>query len=209
MGSCIGSKPKSVIWLLRPLASAASGSSVLSVYFFVFAPPSSSRVRESPAIFIQCRQPTARCAASSGTCIVSSPSAPPPAFASTSTSAATQATDLDLPRTLKHPQPARLPGSDTHLSHPAASPTWGTRPASDDVFFVTIPRSHDADSLCSVPKFFRWLSERYPAISQLIAENRIPEFDCLYVRQPLSPLPAFRQLPRSLPVLLLSRAPLR
>lgn len=36
----------------------------------------------------------------------------------------------------------------------------------------------------SVPKFFRWLSERYPAISQLIAENRIPEFDNLYVRQP-------------------------
>ncbi|KAK0378675.1 XRN 5'-3' exonuclease [Colletotrichum limetticola] len=33
----------------------------------------------------------------------------------------------------------------------------------------------------SVPKFFRWLSERYPAISQLIAENRIPEFDCLYL----------------------------
>ncbi|EPQ64573.1 Bgt-5086 [Blumeria graminis f. sp. tritici] len=31
-----------------------------------------------------------------------------------------------------------------------------------------------------VPKFFRWMSERYPAISQLIAENRIPEFDCLY-----------------------------
>ena len=47
-----------------------------------------------------------------------------------------------------------------------------------------------------VPKFFRWLSphqyevlherltrdrmsERYPAISQLIAENRIPEFDNL------------------------------
>ena len=37
--------------------------------------------------------------------------------------------------------------------------------------------------LCSVPKFFRWLSERYPAISQVIAENRIPEFDCLYVRK--------------------------
>ncbi|KAK4137654.1 hypothetical protein BT67DRAFT_438900 [Trichocladium antarcticum] len=35
-----------------------------------------------------------------------------------------------------------------------------------------------------VPKFFRWISERYPAISQLIAENRIPEFDCLYVREP-------------------------
>ncbi|KIV92728.1 hypothetical protein PV10_03999 [Exophiala mesophila] len=32
-----------------------------------------------------------------------------------------------------------------------------------------------------VPKFFRWLSERYPGISQLIAENRIPEFDCLYL----------------------------
>lgn len=25
------------------------------------------------------------------------------------------------------------------------------------------------------------MSERYPAISQLIAENRIPEFDCLYL----------------------------
>ncbi|KAH8166019.1 hypothetical protein CIB48_g2226 [Xylaria polymorpha] len=32
-----------------------------------------------------------------------------------------------------------------------------------------------------VPKFFRWLSERFPAISQLIAENRIPEFDNLYL----------------------------
>lgn len=40
----------------------------------------------------------------------------------------------------------------------------------------------------SVPKFFRWLSERYPAISQLIAENRIPEFDCLYVRCPIPPV---------------------
>ncbi|KAL8726035.1 MAG: hypothetical protein Q9166_006980 [cf. Caloplaca sp. 2 TL-2023] len=30
-------------------------------------------------------------------------------------------------------------------------------------------------------QFFRWMSERYPAISQLIAENRIPEFDCLYL----------------------------
>lgn len=40
------------------------------------------------------------------------------------------------------------------------------------------------DLLHSVPKFFRWLSERYPAISQVIAENRIPEFDCLYVRYP-------------------------
>ncbi|KAI9041744.1 chromatin-binding exonuclease XRN1 [Aspergillus affinis] len=32
-----------------------------------------------------------------------------------------------------------------------------------------------------VPKFFRWLSERYPSISTLIAENRIPEFDNLYL----------------------------
>jgi 5'-3' exonuclease len=35
------------------------------------------------------------------------------------------------------------------------------------------------------------MSERYPAISQLIAENRIPEFDALYVRL-FSPL-ALRQ----------------
>ncbi|KAI5780880.1 putative exonuclease Kem1 [Geopyxis carbonaria] len=32
-----------------------------------------------------------------------------------------------------------------------------------------------------VPKFFRWISERYPTISQLIAENKIPEFDNLYL----------------------------
>ena len=36
-------------------------------------------------------------------------------------------------------------------------------------------------TIMGVPKFFRWMSERYPAISQLIAENRIPEFDCLYL----------------------------
>lgn len=36
-------------------------------------------------------------------------------------------------------------------------------------------------NIMGVPKFFRWMSERYPAISQLIAENRIPEFDCLYL----------------------------
>jgi 5'-3' exoribonuclease 1 len=36
-------------------------------------------------------------------------------------------------------------------------------------------------NILQVPKFFRWMSERYPAISQLIAENRIPEFDCLYL----------------------------
>lgn len=44
----------------------------------------------------------------------------------------------------------------------------------------------------SVPKFFRWLSERYPAISQVIAENRIPEFDCLYVGESLE-YPLLRQ----------------
>ncbi|BFZ59990.1 exonuclease II Exo2 [Saitoella coloradoensis] len=32
-----------------------------------------------------------------------------------------------------------------------------------------------------IPKFFRWMSERYPLCSQLIAENRIPEFDNLYL----------------------------
>jgi hypothetical protein len=31
------------------------------------------------------------------------------------------------------------------------------------------------------------MSERYPAISQLIAENRIPEFDALYVCRPSPP----------------------
>ena len=57
--------------------------------------------------------------------------------------------------------------------------------------------SQTADGSCSVPKFFRWLSERYPAISQLIAENRIPEFDCLYVREPPEAqglTPSLRQL---------------
>jgi hypothetical protein len=49
---------------------------------------------------------------------------------------------------------------------------------------VSVRCAQPADPLRSVPKFFRWLSERYPAISQLIAENRIPEFDCLYVRAP-------------------------
>ncbi len=46
-----------------------------------------------------------------------------------------------------------------------------------------VPSQGKSDLSSSVPKFFRWLSERYPAISQLIAENRIPEFDCLYVRR--------------------------
>ncbi|KAG8766002.1 exonuclease II Exo2, partial [Serendipita sp. 398] len=32
-----------------------------------------------------------------------------------------------------------------------------------------------------IPKFFRWISERYPLTSQLIQENHIPEFDNLYL----------------------------
>ncbi|KAK9468255.1 alkaline phosphatase [Lipomyces arxii] len=32
-----------------------------------------------------------------------------------------------------------------------------------------------------IPKFFRWISERYPLISQLIEGNKIPEFDNLYL----------------------------
>jgi 5'-3' exonuclease len=27
-----------------------------------------------------------------------------------------------------------------------------------------------------IPKFFRWMSERYPLCSQLIEGNRVPEF---------------------------------
>ena len=37
-------------------------------------------------------------------------------------------------------------------------------------------------STMGIPKFARFFAERYPAISQLIADNHIPEFDCLYVR---------------------------
>ncbi|KAI8802810.1 XRN 5'-3' exonuclease N-terminus-domain-containing protein [Cladochytrium replicatum] len=32
-----------------------------------------------------------------------------------------------------------------------------------------------------IPKFFRWMSERYPLCSQLISETHIPEFDNLYL----------------------------
>ncbi|ORZ37096.1 XRN 5'-3' exonuclease N-terminus-domain-containing protein [Catenaria anguillulae PL171] len=32
-----------------------------------------------------------------------------------------------------------------------------------------------------IPKFFRWISERYPMCSELITESRIPEFDNLYL----------------------------
>ncbi|KAK9767449.1 exonuclease II Exo2 [Basidiobolus ranarum] len=32
-----------------------------------------------------------------------------------------------------------------------------------------------------IPKFFRWMSERYPLCSRLVSESRIPEFDNLYL----------------------------
>nr|CAD7397262.1 unnamed protein product [Timema poppensis] len=32
-----------------------------------------------------------------------------------------------------------------------------------------------------VPKFFRWISERYPCLSELVREYQIPEFDNLYL----------------------------
>lgn len=32
-----------------------------------------------------------------------------------------------------------------------------------------------------VPKLFRWLSERYPCLSQIVKENEVPQFDNLYL----------------------------
>jgi 5'-3' exonuclease len=32
-----------------------------------------------------------------------------------------------------------------------------------------------------VPKFYRWISERYPCLSQVIKEYQIPEFDNMYL----------------------------
>ncbi|XP_062506213.1 5'-3' exoribonuclease 1-like isoform X2 [Corticium candelabrum] len=32
-----------------------------------------------------------------------------------------------------------------------------------------------------VPKFYRWISERYPCLSQIVREHQIPEFDNLYL----------------------------
>lgn len=32
-----------------------------------------------------------------------------------------------------------------------------------------------------VPKFYRWMSERYPCLSEVVKEHQIPEFDNLYL----------------------------
>ncbi|CAJ0920125.1 unnamed protein product, partial [Mesorhabditis belari] len=32
-----------------------------------------------------------------------------------------------------------------------------------------------------VPKFYRWVSERYPCLSQVVSEAQVPEFDNLYL----------------------------
>ncbi|XP_023211408.1 5'-3' exoribonuclease 1-like [Centruroides sculpturatus] len=32
-----------------------------------------------------------------------------------------------------------------------------------------------------VPKFYRWISERYPCLSQVVQQNQIPEFDNFYL----------------------------
>lgn len=32
-----------------------------------------------------------------------------------------------------------------------------------------------------VPKFFRWLSERYPSLSSTVDTDEVPEFDNLYL----------------------------
>ncbi|KRZ07649.1 5'-3' exoribonuclease 1 [Trichinella zimbabwensis] len=36
-------------------------------------------------------------------------------------------------------------------------------------------------SIMGVPRFFRWLSERYPGLSQLVVESQIPSYDNLYL----------------------------
>ena len=35
--------------------------------------------------------------------------------------------------------------------------------------------------LAGIPKFYRWLSERYPLVNQPIAETNVPEVDNLYL----------------------------
>ena len=32
-----------------------------------------------------------------------------------------------------------------------------------------------------IPKFYRWISERYPCLSETVKEHEIPEFDGLYL----------------------------
>ena len=32
-----------------------------------------------------------------------------------------------------------------------------------------------------IPKFYRWISERYPCLSEVVKEHEIPEFDGLYL----------------------------
>eukprot|EP00808_Paulinella_micropora_P002684 g61129.t1 len=39
----------------------------------------------------------------------------------------------------------------------------------------------DKNTKMGVPKFYRWLSERYPNINQVISSDLKPEFDCLYL----------------------------
>ncbi|KAF5326675.1 hypothetical protein D9619_004005 [Psilocybe cf. subviscida] len=60
--------------------------------------------------------------------------------------------------------------------------------AVNNVVSFQCPHHHHQLSHCcpflfqmGIPKFFRYISERYPLTSQLIQENKIPEFDNLYL----------------------------